>query len=406
MPRLLIALPADHPKLHSLQAVLEGTEASSGTNGSFIRAAHLLSSNGYALTVSGHVDAGASTIDVRRHEHVRPEDYDLLIAHQSHWQSDLGQYTFGRSAIAKSILWLQNHSSWRALASFLRAGGLRSICVSRNHGNFYRAIRGFPEKMSIIYNLSAPSFYPEPDEPAIKGRLLFIGAITPTKGFSELMAIWSLLAQRQIPLSLAVAGSISLHRDQVNNPAEMRLGIAEPDFERNAIIPWLNSLPEKYKPLFLGALAPADLRREIARAEAVIVNPSWSVIETFCCSAVEAQICSRPVFSVARGGLLETVYRGGLSTLSESPEPAALARLIQAGFSAPERLREQGADARQFCVSRFADERIFRQWDATLNGNRNELSPGWFGPSPRDWILDGLRLSGTSEVFERAFLKH
>jgi glycosyltransferase involved in cell wall biosynthesis len=185
----------------------------------------------------------------------------------------------------------------------------------------------------------------------------------------------------------------------------MRLGIAEPDFERNAIIPWLNSLPEKYKPLFLGALAPADLRREIARAEAVIVNPSWSVIETFCCSAVEAQICSRPVFSVARGGLLETVYRDGLRTLADNPDPGALADLIEAGFSDSERLRSHGEAARQFCLSRFAPDRIFRQWEATLQGKPNELGLGLVGSSPRDWILDGLRLSGTAGMFERVVLK-
>jgi glycosyltransferase involved in cell wall biosynthesis len=404
MPKLLIALPPEHPKIRSLQAVLDGTEACSGTNGSFIRAAHLLGSAGYQVTVSGDVGAGTEHLDIRKHEQVRPEEYDLLIAHQLHWQEDVGQYTFGLSAVAKSILWLQNHARRRAVMSFLRAGGLRIICVSQDHGNTYRAVRGFPEKVSIIYNLSASSFYTEPSEP-VKGRLLFIGAITPTKGFSELMAIWSRLAQKHLPMSLAVAGSVSLHRDNANDPTELPLGVAEPDFERNAMIPWLASLPEKYKPLFLGALAPVDLRREVARAEAVIVNPSWSSIETFCCSAVDAQLCSRPVFSVARGGLLETVYGAGLPTLADNPNPDALADLIESGFSFPERLRRQGEDARQFCTSHFAAERIFRQWDATLRNNQSDLRLGRISRSPLDWIQDGLRLCGAVEAFERLGLK-
>lgn len=404
-PKLLIALPPEHPTIHSLQAVLQGTEACSGTNGSFIRAAELLSSGGYEVSLSGKVETGTSAINVCSHASVRPDDYDVLIAHQSHWHDDGRKYTFGNSAVAKSILWLHNHARRRSVGSFLECGGLQVVCPSRDHAGVYRPVRGFTKKVSVVYNTGSPLFFPGPVERMEKGRLLFIGAVTPTKGFRELMAMWSVLAQRRLPFSLAIAGSISLHQAAPDPQAAKPLGIAETEFENNEIVPWLTSLPAEYKPSFLGALTPVDLRSEIVRAEAVIVNPSWHSIETFCCAAVEAQLCSRPVFSVARGGLLETIYRRGLPTLSSSPEPAALADLIEAGLSAPAELRQKADEARLFCLSRFAPATVFRQWDAILEGKQRELPLGSFGSSPRDWMYDGLRLSGLSEVLQRRPLR-
>ena len=401
-PTLLVALPPEHPKIHSVQGVLEGKEACSGTNGSIIRAAALFGSDGYDLTLSGNIEEGSGTVKVCSHEAVHADDYDVLITHQSHWLDDGSGYTFGDAAVSKSILWLHNHARRRAVGSFLQKGGLHVICPSRSHAGVYRPVRGFPARMSVVYNLASPDlFYPGSAGDVVKGRLLFIGAVTPTKGFSELMTIWSELARRRFPGSLAIAGSISLHRNTTPSHPGISIGVAEPEFEKKEIIPWLTRLPDAYKPAFLGALAPMDLRTQIVRSEAVIVNPSWTYPETFCCSAVDAQLCARPVFSVATGGLLETVYRGSLSTLSPSPDPTVLADLIEVGLSASAELLRTGEEARRFCLSRFTPENVRRQWDAVLQRKQKEVRLGWFGKSPREWLYDGLRVSGLTEILQR-----
>lgn len=121
------------------------------------------------------------------------------------------------------------------------------------------------------------------------------------------MQLWSYLADNNMELEFAIAGSISIHKSSSNTTGSM--GIGELDFENNEIQPWLKSLSESHQPKFLGALSPRELHEEILKSWGILVNPSWHSAETFCVGAVEAQSCDRTVFSIALGGLQETVSR-------------------------------------------------------------------------------------------------
>jgi len=148
--------------------------------------------------------------------------------------------------------------------------------------------QGFHERVAVADNSYCPEFAPD-SAVTPQRQLLFIGAITPGKGFRELMAVWSVLSRRKMNVELIIAGSLSLHRAIVGS--NQGIGVADAEFESNEIAPWIASLPDGYRPQFLGSLAPIQLREEILKAAAIIVNPSWSCFETFCVAAVEAQVC-------------------------------------------------------------------------------------------------------------------
>ena len=401
---LLVALPVSHPAIESVEGVLSGEEPCSGTNGSFIRMAQLVASLGHRVVLTGSVAHGSGAVQVAPHSGVEPRAFDAIVAHQSHWQRDDGNFTFGQEALKRTRLWLHNASAWRVVGTFLRAGGHSIVCPTEFHANLYRALAGFHTRVAVAFNTCCSAFKPDWARSPQGNRLLFIGAITPTKGFRELMAVWSALTRRLEDVELYVAGSITLHRTMDGSGAGP--GVADADFESKEIVPWIESLQQKHRPHFLGAIAPLQLRDEILRSRAVIVNPSWQAFETFCVAAVEAQVCGRPVFSVARGGLLDTVYRSPrLDTLAGTPGSEPLAGCIEKGFRDPRLLSQIGAEASEWCQARYNDQVIAAQWkqilDPELKWQRHRL----LGVSWRDKFCDLLRLTGLGLTFERLALK-
>ncbi len=171
--------------------------------------------------------------------------------------------------------------------------------------------------------------------------------------------IWSYLVQHKLDLRLKVAGSIHLHS---KNTETGSIGVADRKFEVNYIEPWLESLPAHYQPHFLGALTPKELQAQINQSWAVIVNPSWYCTESFCVSAVEAQACNKTVFSVARGGLKETVYRGKFKSLATDRNPETLAKLIIQGLSDDKTFYENGLLAGNYVRNKFSNQAVSDAW--------------------------------------------
>jgi glycosyltransferase involved in cell wall biosynthesis len=397
--RILLALPKEHPPVESIDAVLAGRAACSGTIGAIIRAAEILGRLGHEVWISGSRPLSSKVYMSVTHDSVVPALFDRLVVHQSHW--DGGCFSFGESCIKTTVLWLQNQIPWKPVDDFIKAGGFYVICPSLHHSNLYRAVGRFRQRIGVVYNSYSSSFKEELTESPTPGRLLFIGAVTPSKGFRELMTVWRGLANSGSTATLAIAGSIEIHSAlDCKGP----IGIADPSFEVEEIVPWRESLPMESRPTFLGSLSPNDLRREIACAQAVLVNPSWNSFETFCVAAVEAQACGRPVFSVARGGLMETVYSGEMATLSSTRQPLDLARMIELWLTTPEKLRDTGKAARQFVLRKFSDEVISDQWNAVLTNRQSSLKPTRRGSGSRDVICNVLRMTGSGRLFERVAL--
>ncbi|AFY30867.1 glycosyltransferase [Calothrix sp. PCC 7507] len=397
--KVLVALPITHPKVNSVDHVLHGIEAVSGTVGSIMRVASFLANAGLDVYLSLSSEGQSSKFLCIQHEKAKLEQFDWLIVHQSHWNSL--ELTFGNHVLSKTFLWLHNQTSWKFIHDFINSGGYRVIAPSGYQANIYRAINGWQEKIKFIYNPYCAVFVPKKAQ--VQHQLLFVGAITPSKGFVELMQIWSYIVQKQVNLQLAIAGGINIHKG-----ADIKLGamgIAESDFETKQIQPWLKTLPEKYQPQFLGALPPQELHKTICESWAVIVNPSWSSPETFCCSAVEAQACDRTVFGIAAGGLKETVYQGQLKTLTNGKSPEALGDLILHGLSHMEAVAENGKLAGEFARSKFNQQSISDAWIQSLSGKPIDSSILSTWDTPKDLAFDFLRWTGTGMAIKSAYGK-
>ncbi|MEH1902580.1 MAG: glycosyltransferase [Nostoc sp.] len=395
--KILVSLPRNHQKFNSIDSVLDGTASCSGTDGAIIRMAGMLSDAGIDVTLSSAVEIESTKLTCVKHDLVDAGKFDNLVVHQSHWNGN--ELTFGNQSLSKTFLWLQNRTSWSFVSSFLNKGGNRIICPSISHANVYRAVPQWARKVNVVYNSYCPAFKPTLEQQV--SILLFVGAVTPSKGFVELMQVWSHLVQQEVNLQLAVAGSLSLH--QGSKFQQGSLGVASSEFENNYIQPWLKTLPEKYQPDFLGALSPESLQKAIGKSWAVIVNPSWnkSIIETFCVAAVDAQACDRTVFSLAEGGLKETVYRGKFKSLANEQSTEALSKLIINGLAHNELVLENGKLAGEFVRNKFGTEAICKSWIALLSGQQTEpvLPKNW--ESTRDFWCDILRSSGTSRLISQ-----
>jgi glycosyltransferase involved in cell wall biosynthesis len=334
------------------------------------------------------------------HDNVDSNEFDQLIVHQSHWNGS--ELTFGNQALTKTSLWFHNATVWSFLDNFWRKGGDKAIFPTLDCVNIYRAIPQWSKKAIVLYNSYCPIFQPN-DDVFLGNRLLFIGAVTPTKGFREVMQLWSYLAENNVELEFAIAGSISLHKSSINSTGSM--GIGELDFENNEIKPWLKNLPESHQPTFLGSLSPRELHKEILKSWAVLVNPSWQASETFCVGAVEAQSCDRTVFSIALGGLKETVYQGKFQSLSKSQSIQDLGDLITNGLANPDVIANNSKLAGEYVRNKFESTKITENWINLINGKATEptINSNW--NNPRDFAYDLMRWTGIGILIKYVYSK-
>ena len=388
--KVLIALPLEHKSYQSVDDIISGQAPVNGTDGSMIRLAGLFAKAGVEVCLSAASSLSSRQFQSINHSSVKAEEFDHLIVHQGHWNGT--SLTFGNQALPKTCLWLHLEAQKTLVYTFLQAGGRRVVCPSQYLAKWYRMLPGWQSRVVVIPNLYCPTFCPIPisePEKQIVPRLLFIGALGLGKGLIELTQIWSYLAQHQVALEFAIAGSINLYYDNAAGEA----GLAEPTLESTVIQPWLNSLPKNYQPKFLGSLSPSQLQTEIAKSWAVIVNPSPLHPETFCISAIEAEACDRTVFSVRAGALPETIYHDQFNSLGEGNAYEAVGERIIEGLSDKERVAENGRLAGEFVRRRFNNQVICTLWTQMLSGQAVSTGLPRFGDSFQGLMRDLIRWS-------------
>lgn len=388
--KVLIALPLEHKSYHSVDDIISGQAPVNGTDGSMIRLAGLLAKSGIEVCLSTASPVSSHHFPTIEHNSVKAEEFDYLIVHQGHWNGTF--LTFGNQALPKTLLWLHLEVQKTLIYRFLREGGHRVICPSQYLAKWYRMLPGWQNRVAVIPNLYCPTFRPIPPSESKERtvpRLLFIGALGLGKGLIELTQIWSYLAQRQVALEFAIAGSINLYHDNAAGEA----GLAEPTLENTVIQPWLNSLPKNYQPKFLGSLSPSQLQTEITNSWAVIVNPSPLHPETFCISAVEAEACDRTVFSVRAGALPETVYHEQFNSLGDGDTFETVGERIIEGLSNKEQVAENGRLAGEFVRDKFNSQVICTLWTEILNGQAVGVGLPKFGDSFQGLVRDLIRWS-------------
>lgn len=263
-----------------------------------------------------------------------------------------------------AIVWDQNGPFPDTRDAFYSAQALkRLVVVSHSQAD---TLRGHPlfAKTVVIYNsLLFESGHESRD--ALRGeRVCFVGATIAQKGFHHLARAWPEVRCSRPEAELVILGSAQLYdRERALGP----LGLGDPQFERDRIIPYWGDSREGLDAQGIkiqGLVAPA-LMGEILRDCAVaVVNPCCrdGSYETFCVSAIEAQAAGCPAVGGRRLGLRETVRHGetGILIRRESDLAGAIIGLL----CAPEKAAAMGASGARWVREAFSTERADAKWMA------------------------------------------
>jgi glycosyltransferase involved in cell wall biosynthesis len=167
----------------------------------------------------------------------------------------------------------------------------------------------------------------------------------------------------------------------------------EKDFPQFFATP-LQSLAENGVTL-TGRRSLSDMYSEIKSASVAVVNCNWrGSVETYCRSAVEAQMAGVPVVGAASGSLREAIRDGVSGLLAHSVEEleSSICRLLL-DTSFAESLSKAGPAH----VSRLADyDQVAETWTAIFDRINRRVLP----PITRDPLPDLLRAAGASRIRE------
>ena len=200
----------------------------------------------------------------------------------------------------KLIIWMHLQPTWEQMSFLSQEVAVKSVVCLGFHQYLDLIDHKIREKATVIgYPIIPYSSKPIPPNRQY-GKVVFVGALVPQKGFHLLADIWTQVKERIPEATLDVVGSGALYN------RNLKLGprqIAEIGYERR-IFEKLSPCDESVN--FLGHLAEAEKRKIIRQSVVGIVNPSGNT-ETFCLSAVEIQSEGVPVVTIQRNGLRDTV---------------------------------------------------------------------------------------------------
>jgi len=163
-------------------------------------------------------------------------------------------------------------------------------------------------------------------------RILFAGRDLFRKGFPTLIEAVDLLLKRMSRLELAVVGDEYRHS-----------------------MSWAKRRCRGLPVSFLGALSPADLRREILASKVVVLS---SYTEAFGIILLEAQALGVPVIGTRVGGIPETMAEKETGLLVPPYDSGALADCLEESLTNPERLRMMGEFGREWVAKKFSPDQM------------------------------------------------
>ena len=181
------------------------------------------------------------------------------------------------------------------------------VCVGREQYDYlmdsplYKKLAYIDLGVDVVNCNTGSNQVPDKDERLVT----YMGALVPQKGFHVLSEAWPKVLERFPDARLSVIGSAKIYNE---NSKLGPLGIADEQYEKNHIIPYLTQ-PD-------GTLHPSvtlhgRLEREkydiLQRTLIGVVNPTGQT-ETCCVSAVEMAACRTAVVTGAYYALLDTVH--------------------------------------------------------------------------------------------------
>ena len=387
------------PSSHQPIDFFSGKIGLSGTDGTFLRVALKLSDAGHAVSLFNREWDDA----YRNLEFVRINTATDLKPGESKPNPDIlifqCSYESARELLVllpgvRKLFWDHIGVDYRFLELIAARKIDELICVSESAREFYRSTSAYPYTRSI-YNLSGDIYLePKPREP--DGRTIsFVGALRPEKGFDRLALAWPIVHAAFPTARLAVAGSISLH-----NPAAGSASLATGDYQTDVIGPfqnWAKSAGAEVD--FLGAIGASGLIELHSKSVACVVNPYGG--ETFCCSAVEAQLCGCPVVSVRSGALPEVTEDGITSLLVEKGSPQALAEAILRLLRNPTEVAAMDVAARKRACALFGPDPIMDAWEGALLAHPPSINPLGRAPFGTRIRRNLLRATGVGDLLRR-----
>jgi glycosyltransferase involved in cell wall biosynthesis len=293
-----------------------------------------------------------------------------------------------------SVAWEQNGPDDR-MADLLAASKAvrRVVTVSRSQADLARHHPVFG-KIAVAPNSVEPLYFSSVGARRAPGRVVYVGALTPAKGFHLLASVWPRVRARVPYANLRVIGSALLYDDHAQLGS---LGVAEASFEK-LLRSHLGETREECAQngvTFLGLLPPERIREELRQATVGVVNPhTLGSTETFCVSAAEMQACGVPVIGGRALGLRETVQHGRTGLLARSQRE--LERYLGTLLEHPERARDLGVRAERFAASAFAPGRVEDVWvrlfQEVIAGDQCEPVPlAMQRATPRVLLRESLR---------------
>lgn len=268
------------------------------------------------------------------------------------------------------VLWAGNPFNWVWLGRVALGELDRIVCVSHAHRDSYRLYPGF-ERIEVSYSgVDTDLIAAAPKRPASERMVLSTSIPRRTKGFHNLLRAWSIVRQTVPDAQLRVCGSARMH-----SPDALlgRTGVLDSDLEAE-FAALFGDYPHSTKQLGIELMGARDLPEVYSDLKAVgiaVVNSNWrGSFETFCRSAIEAQVVGTPVVGAARGSLPEVVAHGKTGLLVDREDPAALADAI-ISLLRDGTLRQQMSAVGPQWARRFADYAL--------------IASDWEGIAQRAW---------------------
>lgn len=193
-------------------------------------------------------------------------------------------------------------------------------------------------------------------------EVLFIGSITPSKGFLILAKIWHSLIIDYPKWKLKVAGDINLYSEKFKKQIDYII-------YKNKCLSYLGGSvkkAKKYNVFFKGNLNNKKLKKEILNSKFIIVNPNFkNSFETFCNAAGESLMLGRPVIGASRGSLPEIIGKnyGGLLHNNENELRKNLIKL----FDNQTLIKKLGIQGHKNFSKNYAFNLIKLRWILLLN---------------------------------------
>lgn len=294
------------------------------------------------------------------------EKVDIVIytvGQTDEWYRMLENYDYNIPFVA----WDHNHIAYNELVNLRKSTKVkRIVCCGKELYDQYIDDE-IIYKMTYIFNMIDYNMYPQRDT-EVENNVVFLGAITPQKGFHILAKEWKNILKHVPDAQLYVAGSGALYD---SNIVLGKYHIAEEGYE-DYFMPYL--VDEKGEILesvhFLGIVGNDKKRDLLSKTKVGIVNPS-GLTETFCISATEFSSAGVPVATKRGYGLLDTVKDGETGLLSKSDKKFRdnVIRLLS-DDDLNARLSKNG---KVFIKENFQPEVIIQQWHRMLVDVINDI---------------------------------